>query len=241
MDNLNELIVSAGNGDIEAMIEVANYIVWDDETQEIEPELLERALGYLHTAIENGNDIAMNSLGAMYYQGRGVEQDYSKAVYWYTEAANRGNVTSMSNLGYCYYYGRDIPVDYEKAYQMYTKAAIMGDLVAEYKVGDMFASGKYVAKDDVSAFRIYYSLFERTKDDTKNPYCQEVYSGVCLRLGSCLHKGKGAEINLEAAQYFLGEAKQHFKARCDRGDFYAKSGLKQATEEWIEVTKGLEE
>ena len=240
MDNLNELIVAADNGDIDAMLEVANYIVWDDETQEIEPELLERALRYLNTAIESGSDVAMNSLGAMYYQGRGVEQDYSKAVYLYTEAADRGNVTSMSNLGYCYYYGRDISVDYEKAYQMYTKAAIMGDLIAEYKVGDMFASGKYVTKDEVSAFRIYYSLFERTKDGADNPYCQEVYSGVCLRLGSSLHKGKGTEINLEAAQFFLAEAKKYFKARCDRGDFYAKSGLKQATEEWIEVTKELE-
>lgn len=241
MNNLNELITAADNGDVDAMLEVADYIVWGDETRDIEPELLEQAVEYLHTAIENGSDTVMNSLGAMYYKGRGVEQDYSKAVYWYTEAANKGNVTSMSNLGYCYYYGRNIPVDYEKAYQMYTKAAIMGDLIAEYKVGDMFASGKYVAKDEVSAFRIYYSLFERTKDDTENPYCREVYSGVCLRLGSSLHKGKGAEVNLEAAQFFLDEAKKYFKARCDSGDFYAKSGLKRATEEWIEVTKELGE
>lgn len=239
MDRLSEAIKLADDGDIEAMIEVANYIIWDDETQEVEPELLEKALDYLHTAIENEHDVAMNTLGAMYYQGRGVEQDYTKAVYWYNEAANRGNVTSMSNLGYCYYYGRNIPVDYEKAYQMYTKAAIMGDLVAEYKVGDMFSSGKYVQKDEASAFRIYYNLFERTKDDTENEYLREVYSGVCLRLGSALYKGRGVEVNLELAQFFLGEAKHHFKIRCDRGDVYAKSGLNQATEEWIEVTKKL--
>ncbi len=94
MNNLNELITAADNGDIDAILEVADYIVWGDETRDIEPELLEKAVEYLHTAIENGSDTAMNSLGAMYYKGRGVEQDYSKAVYWYTEAANKGNVTS---------------------------------------------------------------------------------------------------------------------------------------------------
>lgn len=241
MNNLNEKILAADNGDIGAMLEVADYIVWGDGKHDVEPELLDRALDYLHKAIDNQSDIAMNCLGAMYYQGRCVEQDYSKAVYWYTEAANRGNITSMSNLGYCHYYGRNIPVDYEKAYQMFTKAAIMGDLIAEYKVGDMFASGKYVEKDEVSAFRIYYSLFERTKDNTDNPCAQEVYSAVCLRIGSCLHKEKGVEKNLEAAQYFLEEAKHHFQARCNRGDIYAKSGLRQATDEWIEVTRKLDE
>ncbi len=45
---------------------------------------------------ESGDAYAMVAVGSCYYTGRcGAEQDYAKALYWYTKAAERGNVTAI--------------------------------------------------------------------------------------------------------------------------------------------------
>ena len=71
----------------------------------------------LQMEIEDENDDAMNTLGALYYDGkRGFEQSYERAVRYYTMAAELGNRLATENLGYCYYYGRAGEPDYEKAF-----------------------------------------------------------------------------------------------------------------------------
>ena len=65
--NLQEAIARAENGDIDAMVDVAEYIVWEENVKsDIDPELGRKVLEYLGKAIEAGNDQAMNLLGAMY-------------------------------------------------------------------------------------------------------------------------------------------------------------------------------
>lgn len=92
MDNLAKKIKSADEGNIDAMVEVADYILWEDETVPVEPEMFEKAVNYLKKAIEAGNTQAMISYGAVFYNGRGVPQDFNTAVHWYKEAADRGNI-----------------------------------------------------------------------------------------------------------------------------------------------------
>ncbi len=242
MDNLSEhisqkLINQAENGDIEAMVEVANYIVWDDESRPIDAEPLAKALDYLNKAAASDSDAAMLSLGAMYYAGRGVAQDFRKAVKWYTDAANRGNVTAMSNLGYCYYYGRSGPVDYAKAYQMFSKAALLdNDPAAYYKIGDMLMNGKFVDQDQVSAYRCYRTAYNIVCQDKPLAY----YPDVCSRLGSCYHHGRGVKANLVKAEEMLSEAKIYFKERIKNGDKMTDGVYKRACDEWMEVTSKLD-
>ena len=65
--NLQEAIARAENGDIDAMVDVAEYIVWEENVKsDIDPELGREVLEYLGKAIEAGNDQAMNLLGTMY-------------------------------------------------------------------------------------------------------------------------------------------------------------------------------
>ncbi|HCI83038.1 MAG TPA: hypothetical protein DHV79_00110 [Lachnospiraceae bacterium] len=68
----------------------------------------------------------------------------------------------------------------------------------------------------------------------------DCYPDVCRRLGTCFHKGIGTEKDLEKALDFLGEAKRLFQKRMDEGDRFTGNVLKQATDEWIEVTRELE-
>ena len=238
MDDLKKELELAEKGDVDAMVKVANYILWDDESLPVDPELLVRVHVYLTSAIKKGNDEAMLSLGSMYYKGRGVPQNFSESIKWYTKAANLGNMVAMSNLGYCYYYGRDIPVDMEKAYQMFSKSALMGDPVSMYKCGDMFMWGKYVDADQVTGFRCYQQAYRAVAADKPT----EIYPDVCLRLGSCYHYGRGIPKDLRQAEGFLSEAKMYFQKKLDSGDtLSAPGGLKRATEEWLEVEKKLEE
>ncbi len=47
-------------------------------------------------------------LGYCYDNGQGVAKDLSKAVEFYTLAANQGNAFAQFNLGYCYYNGEGV-------------------------------------------------------------------------------------------------------------------------------------
>ena len=121
MKDLTKLIKQADSGDVDAMVEVANYVLWDDTTVPVEEDLFDRAIAYLKKAIEAENTAAMISYGAVFYNGRGVEQDFNQAVHWYKEAADRGDSWAVNNMGYMYYYGRgDLEIDMELAYQVYS-------------------------------------------------------------------------------------------------------------------------
>lgn len=237
MEDLAKMIQMADDGNLDAMIRVAHYILFDDMTVPVESDLFDRAVGYLKTAIDAGRTEAMITYGALYYNGRCVEQDFDEAVHWYREAANRGNPDAVSYMGYMYYYGRgNLEVDMEQAYQYFSKAALLGVPNAYYKCGDMFYYGKYVAKDPVTAFQLYKTCYDMVRYD--QPI--DCYPDVCRRLGTCFHKGIGTEKDLEKALDFLGEAKRLFQKRMDEGDGFTGNVLKQATDEWIEVTRELE-
>jgi len=44
--------------------------------------------------LSQGDAIAQQRLGQIYYEGKGVPQDYNQAVYWYTKSYNHGYVTA---------------------------------------------------------------------------------------------------------------------------------------------------
>lgn len=237
MKDLKKMIKRADEGDFDAMIAVTNYILFNDMTVPIEEDLFHRAVGYLKKAIEAGRTEAMISYGALFYNGRGVKQDFNQAIHWYKEAADRGNAQAVSYMGYQYYYGRgDLEVDMEMAYQYFSKAALLGYPNAYYKCGDMFFYGKYVAKDPFTAFRLYMHCYEMVRFDQP----MDCYPDVCRRLGTCYHKGLGTERDLKKAGEFLAEAKRLFQKRIDKGDLFTDNILKQATNEWLEVTRELE-
>ena len=69
----------------------------------------------------------MYNLGSCFHHGTlGVEQNWTKAVEWYTKAAEKGNSTAMNNLGYCFEYGRGVEQNLAKAVEWYTIAVDQG-------------------------------------------------------------------------------------------------------------------
>ncbi len=93
------------------------------------------ALQELRRLAAQGDARAMNDLGAMYQNGKGVARNYRKAMRWYRKAARKGNVTALTNIGYLYDNGLGVKKNPEKAVEYYRKAAFKGDAVAQYNLG----------------------------------------------------------------------------------------------------------
>jgi len=52
----------------------------------------------------------------MYFDGKGVTQDYVEAAKWFRMAADQGNSSAQSNLGVMHALGRGVTQDYVQAY-----------------------------------------------------------------------------------------------------------------------------
>ena len=115
---------------------------------------------FLHyqRAAQQGDTTAMNNIGVMYANGRGVDQDYDEAIIWFSEAAQRDNPTARNNLcivynhrGWMYANGEGVDQDYGQAFHWFTQASEHGYAEAQYNLGVMYANGDHVVQDDVQA------------------------------------------------------------------------------------------
>lgn len=107
-----------------------------------------------------------NYLGALYYMGELVPQDYRRAKELYALADSKGLVQGMINLGYIYEYRRVGEPDYPKAYAQYAKAvAIANHPEALYKLGDMYARGQAVEKDPHTALVLWDRSLKEAKGE----------------------------------------------------------------------------
>ena len=204
--------------------ELATNLVNCDRTS-VMPRLLFDFIVALYTEeCDRRNHFAMNDLGALYYDGRGCEQDFTKAVYYYDMAAKLGNRQAQENLGYCYYYGRNIPIDYEKAFHYFALGAFDGHLISLYKIGDMYMNGYYVEKNEAEAFHIYERCLETMTDEA----ALTVAGPVFLRLGNAFLYGNGTEENAKSALVCFQKAELYLYDMVARGDEMYKKSLQEA-------------
>ena len=78
-----------------------------------------------------GNVEAQYNLSGMYYNGRGVPQDYAEAVKWLRLPADQGFAEAQSILGAMYYNGEGVPQDYVQAHMWLNLAAAKGSKSGE--------------------------------------------------------------------------------------------------------------
>lgn len=79
---------------------------------------------------EEGHAKAQYNLGLLYYNGRGVNQDYAQARHWYLKAAQQGQAFAQNNLGKLYEKGQGAPQDPVQADMWYLLSAAQGNDVA---------------------------------------------------------------------------------------------------------------
>lgn len=207
-------------------MDIATALQANDPEKDLPQFLFDFIVELYKIEIEAGNIHAMNDLGALYYKGRGCEQDYTKAVYYYNMAAEHGDGQAQENLGYCYYYGRNMPVDYEKAFHYFSLGAFTGHLISLYKIGDMYQNGYYVKKNEKEAFVIYERCLETMTDEAAKFVAGPVY----LRLGNAFLKGCGTEANAETALICYQKAEIFLYNMVKEGDAMYRGSLSAAIE-----------
>lgn len=206
---------------------IANTVLSLDKPQPFPEYLIEFITDMFGLEIADGNDDAMNDLGAQYYDGsRGFEQSFEKAVYYYKMAAAQGNRQAQENLGYCYYYGSDGVPDYEKAFHYYALGAFDGHLISLYKIGDMYANGLYVEKNPKEAFFIYMRCIETMTQQAEGRVAGPVY----LRLGRMFLNGDGTDRDLKSALVCFQKAEAYLYDMVLNGDVMYRKSLDSAIE-----------
>ena len=84
----------------------------------------------METLANQGDADAQFELGVMYDNGDGVEQDSTKAAYWYEKAVEQGNMHAQFYLAHSYYHGTGVTQDQQKACNLLKAAAAQGHRAA---------------------------------------------------------------------------------------------------------------
>ena len=217
--------------------ELATGLVQCDKASDMPRVLFDFIVDLYKDAAATGNTAALNDLGALYYDGRGCEQDFTKAVFYYDAAAKLGNRQAQENLGYCYYYGRNMPIDYEKAFHYFALGAFDGHLISLYKIGDMYQNGYYVDKNPTEAFHIYNRCLDMMTDEA----APVVAGPVFLRIGNCFLNGSGVEENAKNALVCFQKAEAWLYDMVAGGEIMYKKSLQAAIDGQVKARQKLHE
>lgn len=139
----------------------------------------------------DGDPQAMNNLGVIYDQGKGVEPDPGRAAHWFAQAANAGNPSGMSNYGRMLEQGRGIPANPAEAARWFDQAARKGQAEAQYNLGLLFENGRGVQKDEAAAAAWYSRAASQNQKD------------ALAKLGHLYRIGRGVEKNPQRAALLL--------------------------------------
>jgi len=240
--NYYEEMKLAEEGDLDAMFNVASYIIWGDQTAPVEPEAAELAVRYFKANAENGDIDSMLDLGAMYLEGRGVEKDEKEALKWYEKAAEMNGPRACRCIANFYRYdvindGTPVPtadpVRLRKALEWYRTGTERGEENCIYELGDYYRKGIIVPKDEKQAFELYCRAYEICKKLAYERFIvNDSYSDVCFRLAECYHYGIGTDIDMQQAKFYVEIAKEEAKARLDSGDVYGGYLYPRTVKEW---------
>ena len=88
---------------------------------------------------KKGDANAMNEMGVLYHNGRGVDQSFSNAMAWYEEAADHDNSDAWVNIGILYDFGHGADVNYNHVTSMFIRAASLGN---EWAIKNIFFQSK---------------------------------------------------------------------------------------------------
>ena len=141
-------------------------------------------------------------LGAMYYNGYGVEKDYAEAFNWWSKSAEQGYVVAQNNLGLMYYNGYGVEKDYAKAFNWWSKSAEQGLAWAQNNLGDMYYYGRGVKEDYAEAAKWYRKAAEQGN------------AGAQYSLGDMYYYGRGVKQNYKTAciWYCIASLNGHSRA-----------------------------
>jgi TPR repeat protein len=162
-------------------------------------------------AYTNVTPTALQNLGSAYLYGKGVKQDYKKALDYLRQAASSGSADADVDLGYMYEFGLGTPIDRNAAFRYYLRAAERNVPAALNHVGGSYLLGIGTSKN------IGRAIEYLTKAANAGfPYAWD-------RLGNIYEYGNGVPTNYVAAvgDFRRGSAAGNADSEADLGYMYA--------------------
>ncbi|MEM6781157.1 MAG: peptidoglycan-binding protein [Pseudomonadota bacterium] len=173
-----------------------------------DPNLPDLLKDYEDQAIK-GVASAQHDLAAVYTAGRGgVEQDFTRAAFWFEEAANNGIANASYNLGVLNHQGLGVEQDLTKAMYWYREAAQSNHPEAQYNLGIAHIEG---IGTDYNP-QLAATFFERS--------AQGGIMEAAYNLGLIHENGLLGQANNEEALYW-------YKMAADDGNQDAQNALNQ--------------
>ena len=195
----------------------------------------------------------MNQIGDLYYNGNGVDENYTEAVKWYRKGAEAGDNDAIANVGYMYCYGKGVEQNYEEAMKWSKKAADGGNAWAMNQIGDLYYNGNGVTKNYEEAVSWYKKASEQNRGYAfyMLGWCYEFGQGVSKDYSAALDNYKKAVENgyysssykwdptYRAARLMYKEFNERTKAREYIGSHYDRNKMKAFLDKIIENVKSL--
>jgi hypothetical protein len=176
--------------------------------KDLTPGAGDSSLAILNRRAQAGDSSAMVDLGMNYANGRGVPEDYQKAISWLRKASDAGDAAGMNNLGVMYANGYGVPKDCRQAAAWYRKAAEAGYVLAMANLGSMYENGKGVPKDSQQALGWYHKA------------AQAGSTSAMYDLGVMYENGEGVVKNRE-------QAVEWYRKAAVLGEPHAKQSLQR--------------
>ncbi len=110
---------------------------------------------------EADNAQAQLLVSDLFAEGKGVELNPVRAVFWLTRAATSGLVEAQYRLAMDYYQGQVVPRDLDQARAWWEKAALQGDANSLYSLARLYHTGEGVKIDLDRAEQLYKAAAER--------------------------------------------------------------------------------
>ena len=161
---------------------------------------------------------AQYKLAWIYYYGKGIEQNFEKAFYWFQKSAEQGEPFAQNKLAWMYDKGIGVEQNLEQSIYWYQKSAVQGFALAQYNLALMYQEGEGVEKDLEKAF--YWYQKSAVQGDADAQY----------NLALMYDKGRGVEKNLEQAFYWYQKSAEQGNVYAQNNlavDYYEGSGIEQ--------------
>jgi hypothetical protein len=121
------------------------------------------AMRWFRMAASQGDAVAEDDVGELYFFGHGVPVDYAQAMVWYRRSAAQNNATAQDGIGALYARGQGVAVNYGEALKWFRQSADQGNSDAANWLGYFYTHGLGVSMS-VTEAQEWYAKSRADKD-----------------------------------------------------------------------------
>lgn len=226
----------ANEGNVDAQLSLGYMYLYGDGDNNVAQDY-KKSFEYYEMAAKQGDIVAINNLGSLYYSGIGTPKDMNKAATLFAQAADKGNEESALNLAFLYLSGNGVVQDNRKAMDYFVQAGQKGNLAAQFMLGYAYYRGFIVPQDYKRAFTLMRTVAKAGYDDA------QLFTGLMYLTGDGTTKNYGNAVTYLGHAFLQGNvnATVHLANIYAEGKVYPKNILQSYMLYSIAANNGVEE